>query len=94
MGRPHIEYIQAQALPWQRGLNGGSARPDVESKILSLDSDDGGVTFTAPRAVASSNDGSGRGTPGFATLVVSQAGSIHVARGDRLGGHVATWQDP
>ncbi len=44
MGRPHIEYIQAQALPWQRGLNGGSARPDVESKILSLDPDDGGVT--------------------------------------------------
>ena len=37
MPRPHIEFIQSQALPWARGLYGG-ARPDVETKILSIDS--------------------------------------------------------
>ncbi|MBM3503416.1 MAG: DUF4437 domain-containing protein [Alphaproteobacteria bacterium] len=37
MARPHIEFIQAQALPWSNGLY-GSGRADVESKILSLDS--------------------------------------------------------
>ena len=70
------------------------AREPDAAVVYYASSDDGGVTFTAPRAVASSNDGSGRSTPGFASLVVSQAGSIHVAWWDRLGGHVATWQDP
>ena len=37
MPRPHIEFIQSQALPWEKGLYGG-ARPDVETKILSIDS--------------------------------------------------------
>jgi hypothetical protein len=36
MARPHIEFIQAQALPWKKGLY-GSGRTDVESKILSFD---------------------------------------------------------
>jgi hypothetical protein len=36
MPRPQIEFIQSQALPWKRGLYGG-ARPDVRSKILSID---------------------------------------------------------
>ena len=44
MGRPHIEFIQAQALPWESGLRSGSARPDVEAKTLSLDPDTGGAT--------------------------------------------------
>lgn len=43
MARPHIEFIQVQALPWQRGLYGG-ARPDVDVKMLSLDSDTGAST--------------------------------------------------
>ncbi len=40
MTRPHIEFIQAQALPWKRGVHGG-ARPDVEAKVLSRDADSG-----------------------------------------------------
>jgi hypothetical protein len=36
MARPHILFIQAQDLPWSRGLY-GSGREDVESKILSID---------------------------------------------------------
>ena len=43
MARPHIEFIQAQALPWQRGLYGG-ARDDVESKVLSVDDKTGAST--------------------------------------------------
>ena len=43
MARPHIEFIQAQALPWQRGLYGG-ARDDVETKILSIDDETGAST--------------------------------------------------
>jgi hypothetical protein len=38
MARPHIEFIQSQALPWIKGLYGG-ARPEVEMKILSQDAD-------------------------------------------------------
>jgi hypothetical protein len=37
MPRPHIEFIQAQALGWAEGLPSGGARPDVASKILSID---------------------------------------------------------
>lgn len=36
MGRPHIEFIQAQVLPWNKGVP-GNARPDVEYKELSVD---------------------------------------------------------
>lgn len=44
MGRPHIEFIQAQVLPWQPGLPESDSRPDVESKALSVDSDTGAST--------------------------------------------------
>lgn len=40
MTRPHVEFIQAQALPWTRGIH-GDARPDVEAKVLSRDADSG-----------------------------------------------------
>lgn len=40
MARPHIEFIQSQVLPWQRGLPGGR-RDDVECKILSRDAQTG-----------------------------------------------------
>ncbi len=40
MTRPHIEFIQAQVLPWRQGLYGG-ARPDVEVKTLSMDDENG-----------------------------------------------------
>ena len=36
MPRPHIEYIQAQALPWQHGLYAGD-RPGALSRTLSVD---------------------------------------------------------
>ena len=38
MNRPWIEFIQAQVLPWQDGLY-GSGRADVESTILSQDTE-------------------------------------------------------
>ncbi len=44
MGRHHIEFVQAQALPWQNGVAGGSARLDVETKTLSIDRDTGAAT--------------------------------------------------
>ena len=36
MARPHIMFIQAQCLPWQRGLY-APGRDDVEWKLLSID---------------------------------------------------------
>jgi hypothetical protein len=36
MPRPHTLFIQAQCLPWRRGLYGGG-RPDVRTKVLSID---------------------------------------------------------
>ncbi|MSO66125.1 MAG: DUF4437 domain-containing protein [Alphaproteobacteria bacterium] len=44
MARPHIEFIQAQLLPWQRGLYGG-ARPEIDMRILSLDEGNGSSTL-------------------------------------------------
>lgn len=44
MARPHICFVQAQMIPWARGLYGG-ARPDVESKVLSADDTDGSATL-------------------------------------------------
>ena len=43
MARPHTEFIQVQALPWQRGLHGG-ARNYVQSKVLSVDYESGAST--------------------------------------------------
>ena len=43
MARPHIMFVQAQMIPWSRGLY-GDARPDVESKVLSRDDTDGSAT--------------------------------------------------
>lgn len=40
MGRPFIEFLQAQLLDWQQGLYGGGFA-EVESRILSLDEDTG-----------------------------------------------------
>ena len=40
MARPHIEFIQSQLIPWSTGLYGG-ARPDVQVRVLSKDSDSG-----------------------------------------------------
>ena len=43
MTRPHIEFIQSQALPWSEGLNAG-ARQGVESKTLSVDDETGAAS--------------------------------------------------
>jgi hypothetical protein len=42
MTRPHIEWIQAQALPWQRDAI--VARDGAEAKILSMDPETGAVS--------------------------------------------------
>ena len=38
--RPHIEFVQAQMLPWRR-IAPGRGRPDAEYKFLSRDPTDG-----------------------------------------------------
>lgn len=43
LDRPHIEFIQAQTLPWRR-IPPGRARPDAEYKFLSRDPADGACT--------------------------------------------------
>jgi hypothetical protein len=40
MTRPHIEFIQAQLIPWRR-IGQEAARPDAEYKFLSRDSETG-----------------------------------------------------
>ncbi len=40
LNRPHIEFVQAQMLPWRR-IPPGAARPDAEYKYLSRDADTG-----------------------------------------------------
>lgn len=40
LNRPHIEFVQAQTLPWRR-IPPGAARPDAEYKYLSRDADTG-----------------------------------------------------
>lgn len=40
MGRPHIEFIQSQVLPFRKGLPGGG-REGVACRILSIDEDAG-----------------------------------------------------
>ena len=39
MGRPLIEYIYSQCLPWQTGVAVAGVRGDVETKVLSFDRD-------------------------------------------------------
>jgi len=43
MARPHIVFVQAQMLPWIRGLY-GDVRADVDAKMLSRDDTDGSST--------------------------------------------------
>ena len=43
MARPHIEFVQSQALPW-RTLPDTAARPGVGCKVLSRDGDTGAVS--------------------------------------------------
>ncbi|MSO65955.1 MAG: hypothetical protein EXQ85_09225 [Alphaproteobacteria bacterium] len=40
MGRPHIDFVQAQFLPWRHGLPGGH-RGDLSVKVLSVDDRNG-----------------------------------------------------
>jgi hypothetical protein len=43
MPRPHLEFVQAQALPWKT-LGADSSRPGVEAKALSFDPETRAVT--------------------------------------------------
>lgn len=44
LGRPHIEFIAAQVLPWVAGP-AGEARPEVEAKVLSQDGRTGAASL-------------------------------------------------
>lgn len=44
LNRDHIEFVQAQMLPWRR-IGHGLARPDVEYKLLSRDAGDGACSM-------------------------------------------------
>lgn len=44
LNRPHIEFVQAQILPWRR-IGPGLARPDAEFKFLSRDPEDGACSI-------------------------------------------------
>lgn len=44
LSRDHVEFVQAQMLPWRR-IGHGLARPDVEYKLLSRDSSDGACSM-------------------------------------------------
>ncbi|MBM3503105.1 MAG: DUF4437 domain-containing protein [Alphaproteobacteria bacterium] len=44
MARPHIEFVPAQFLPWQRGLY-EDVRPGVETRVLSRDFDTGAASL-------------------------------------------------
>ena len=43
MARPHIEFIQSQVIPFKSGLYGG-ARPEIETRMLSVDDMDGSAS--------------------------------------------------
>lgn len=58
MGRPFIEFIQSQALPWQRGLY-GRADSGLRSKMLSLDPGTGASSMLVSYPVGWSFDGGG-----------------------------------
>jgi hypothetical protein len=45
VARPHIEFIQAQALPWRAGLYAGD-RPGVHSRLLSIDETTGAASLS------------------------------------------------
>lgn len=44
MARPHLEWVQSQALPWEAGLPDGR-RPGLRGKTLSLDPETGDCTL-------------------------------------------------
>jgi len=44
VSRPFTEFVQSQAVPWERGLYGGT-RPDVDVRVLSLDEDSGAASL-------------------------------------------------
>lgn len=44
LDRPHIEFVQAQMLPWRR-IGPGLARPDAEYKLLSRDAETGACSI-------------------------------------------------
>ncbi|MDX2223818.1 MAG: DUF4437 domain-containing protein [Rhodospirillaceae bacterium] len=43
MGRPHVEFIQSQAIPFTRGLYGG-ARSGIDCRVLSRDEETGAAS--------------------------------------------------
>ncbi|WP_430443737.1 cupin domain-containing protein [Sphingorhabdus contaminans] len=56
LDRPHIEFLQAQMLPWRR-IGPGLARPDAEYKLLSRDATDGACSTLMRYAPGWSREG-------------------------------------
>ena len=54
--RGHIEFLQAQMLPWRR-IGAGLARPDAEYKLLSRDAGDGACSVLMRYAPGWSREG-------------------------------------
>lgn len=46
MARPHIEFVQSQRIPWKRDRL-QDIRPDVETRLLSLDDETGALSLLA-----------------------------------------------
>lgn len=56
LNRPHIEFVQAQMLPWRR-IGPGLARPDAEYKLLSRDPGSGACSLLMRYAPGWSREG-------------------------------------
>lgn len=56
MPRPHIEFFQAQAMPWRDGLDAGD-RPGARSKTLSFDDQSGAASVLVKYPAGWSWDG-------------------------------------
>ncbi|HEX8683985.1 MAG TPA: hypothetical protein VF707_16820, partial [Ardenticatenaceae bacterium] len=64
---------------------------DVRHVLYYASSSDGGQMWAAPQVITSSDDGTERGRPQYATLVAGGEGRLHVSWVDNLGAHVASW---
>jgi hypothetical protein len=82
MSRAHVEFIQSQTLPWQKGLH-GEGRDDVDSKILSIDNGTGACTAVVRYPPGWANPSSDPATP----LLLAKSGLRGALRLHPESGH-------